>query len=154
MIILVRVILGPSYPELRRRSTLPTCSAAEQLVQCESRPHRWPADLSLSQAAATVDPDDEGTRGLAPNAPIRSTHPLSSLGFALTSPSPPDVVYPNGRGDEDTAGLGFIAELRRLVGNATVGEDPRRLQLNAEFARRHIRSFTVDGGAPGHTAHT
>jgi hypothetical protein len=88
---LVRVILGPSYLELGRRSTPPTCSAAEQLVQRESRPHRWPVDPSLSQAAATGDPDDEGTRGLAPSAPIRRTHPLSSLGFPRSA-QPPTVL--------------------------------------------------------------
>jgi hypothetical protein len=51
------------------------------------------------------------------------------------------LAHPDGRGDGDTAGLGFIAEVRRLVGDATGGEDPRWLQLSAEFARRHIRSY-------------
>jgi hypothetical protein len=76
---------------------------------------------------------------------------LSSTGLTALCSTRWAQCFLNGQGDEDTVGPGFIAEVRRLVGNATGGEDPRRLQLNVEFARRHIRSLTVDGGAPDHT---
>jgi hypothetical protein len=59
------------------------------------------------------------------------------------------LAHPDGRGDGDTAGLGFIAEVRRLVGDATGGEDPRWLQLSAEFARRHIRSYACSVSGVG-----
>jgi hypothetical protein len=69
-----------------------------------------PALPSLSQVAATEEPDDEGTHGLAPSATAR--HTLSSTRRRSSQCKICSAQWKDGEG----GGRGFIYPSRRLHG--------------------------------------
>jgi hypothetical protein len=69
-----------------------------------------PAYPSLSQAAAAEEPNDEGTRGLAPSATVR--HTLSSTQRRSSRRGIRSAQWKDGEG----GGRGFIYPSRRLHG--------------------------------------
>jgi hypothetical protein len=71
-----------------------------------------PANPSLSQAAVAGEPDDEGTRGLAPSATARHTLPSSRRRSSRRGNC--SAQWKDGEG----GGRGFIYPSRRLHGKA------------------------------------